>query len=62
MEKGFRSKFKYFLSPENNYVIDYGDFSVEITGAEIMSRLYREFHLERLLLDDTDTDSESSQK
>ncbi len=36
MEKPATSKFKYFLSPENTYIIDYGDTAVEITGARIM--------------------------
>jgi hypothetical protein len=36
MEKPTTSKFKYFLSPENTYIIDYGDTAVEITGARIM--------------------------
>jgi hypothetical protein len=39
MEKPTTSKFKYFLSPENTYIIDYGDTAVEITGARIMGIL-----------------------
>lgn len=30
-------KFKYILSPENTYVIDFGDYVYEIRGSEIMS-------------------------
>jgi hypothetical protein len=39
MHKSTTPKFKYFLSPENTYVIDYGDTAVEITGAKIMDIL-----------------------
>lgn len=39
MQKPVTSKFKYFLSPENTYIIDYGDTAVEITGARIMDIL-----------------------
>ena len=39
MEKPTTSKFKYFLSAENTYIIDYGDTAVEITGAKIMTIL-----------------------
>jgi hypothetical protein len=39
MDKPTTPKFKYFLSPENTYVIDYGDAALEITGAKIMGIL-----------------------
>jgi|LauGreDrversion4_2_1035121.scaffolds.fasta_scaffold26247_4 hypothetical protein len=39
MEKPTTPKFKYFLSAENTYIIDYGDTAVEITGAKIMGIL-----------------------
>ncbi len=39
MDKPKTSKFKYFLSPENTYIVDYGDKAVEITGARIMTIL-----------------------
>lgn len=34
------SKFKYLLSPDNVYLIEYENFTAEITGAEIMKILY----------------------
>lgn len=34
------SKFKYLLSAENVYLIEYERFTAEITGAEIMKILY----------------------
>lgn len=40
MDKPTTSKFKYFLSPENTYIIDFGDIVAEIKGAEIMSIVY----------------------
>ena len=40
MDKPIQPKFKYILSPENTYIIDYGDFVYEISGAEIMKRIY----------------------
>ncbi|NBU99918.1 MAG: hypothetical protein EBS31_00385 [Burkholderiaceae bacterium] len=39
MSNPITPKFKYFLSPENTYIIDYGDTAVEITGARIMTIL-----------------------
>ena len=33
-------KFKYMLSPENTYIIDFGDYVAEIKGANIMTILY----------------------
>lgn len=39
MQQPTTPKFKYFLSPENTYVVDYGDAAVEITGAKIMGIL-----------------------
>lgn len=39
MSKPTTPKFKYFLSPENTYIIDYGDRAVEIKGAKIMEIL-----------------------
>jgi hypothetical protein len=44
-----QSKFKYILSPENTYIIDYGDFVAEIKGSEIMSFMRREYYLKNLL-------------
>lgn len=41
-----QKKFKYIISPENTYILDYGEFHSEITGAEIMSILYREKYLD----------------
>jgi hypothetical protein len=43
MDKPSTSKFKYFLSPENTYIIDYGDLVVQITGAEIMKLVETEY-------------------
>lgn len=37
MAKFEQPKFKYILSPENTYVIDFGDFVYEIRGSEIMN-------------------------
>lgn len=34
-----QSKFKYLLSPENTYIIDFGDFIYEVKGAEIMNKI-----------------------
>lgn len=48
-------KFKYILSPENTYIVDFGDFVSEVSGADIMSRLRREFALNHFWLGDTDT-------
>jgi hypothetical protein len=42
-------KFKYLLSPENVYILDFGDFQAQIKGEDIMARLYREFKLEEML-------------
>lgn len=39
MDNPVTHKFKYFLSAENTYIIDYGDSAVEITGAKIMTIL-----------------------
>jgi len=41
-----QKKFKYLLSPENTYLIDYGDFTVEIGGSEIMKILMLEKYLD----------------
>jgi hypothetical protein len=46
-----QSKFKYILSPENTYILDYGDFTAEVKGSEIMSFLRRQYYLENLLQD-----------
>ena len=43
MAKPEQTKFKYFLSPENTYIIDYGDSAVEISGAQIMELIKKEF-------------------
>lgn len=32
-------KFKYILSPENTYIIDFGDYVIELSGARIMEIL-----------------------
>lgn len=40
MAKIEQPKFKYILSPENTYVIDFGDFVYEIKGSEIMNILH----------------------
>lgn len=48
MDKPVQPKFKYILSPENTYMIDYGDFVAEIKGSEIMSFLRREYYLQDL--------------
>jgi hypothetical protein len=45
-------KFKYLLSPENIYIIDFGDFKAEVTGQEIMNRIYRELNLEKTFTED----------
>ena len=34
-----QSKFRYLLSPENTYIIDFGDFIYEVKGAEIMNKI-----------------------
>jgi hypothetical protein len=34
-----QSKFKYLLSPENTYIIDFGDFIYEVKGSEIMNKI-----------------------
>jgi hypothetical protein len=57
-----QSKFKYILSPENTYIIDFGDFVAEVTGAHIMDHLRRELYLEHLWLNDTDTSKVFDQK
>ena len=44
-------KFKYILSPENTYILDYGDFTAEVKGSEIMDFLRRQYYLENLLQD-----------
>jgi len=49
MNETEQSKFKYILSPENTYIIDYGDFVAEIKGSEIMSFMRREYYLKNLL-------------
>lgn len=46
MAKPEQSKFKYMLSPENTYIIDYGDFVYEVKGSEIMAMLRREAWLD----------------
>ena len=46
-----QSKFKYILSPENIYIIDYGDFVAEIKGSELMAFLRKEYYLQNLLQD-----------
>ena len=51
-----QSKFKYILSPENTYIIDYGDFVAEIKGSEIMAFMRRDFYLQNLL-EDLDKDN-----
>lgn len=47
-----QKKFKYLLSPENTYIIDYGEFSTEISGAEIMAILRREKYLDYIMTED----------
>jgi hypothetical protein len=42
MAKIEQPKFKYILSPENTYVVDFGNLVHEISGADIM-KLIREF-------------------
>jgi hypothetical protein len=39
MDKPATTKFKYILSPENTYIVDFGDLTVEILGSEIMSMI-----------------------
>jgi hypothetical protein len=51
MENPVQSKFKYILSPENTYILDYGDFVAEIKGSEIMAFMRREYYLQNLLQD-----------
>lgn len=53
MAKPEQSKFKYLLSPENTYIIDYGDFSYEILGSEIMRIIRAEKLLDELIPKDT---------
>ena len=43
MDKPTTSKFKYFLSPENTYIIDFGDMVVEISGAQIMKLIENKY-------------------
>jgi hypothetical protein len=50
------NKFKYLLFPEHTYILTFDDFggkpfSVEVSGSEIMSRLRREYALEKALED-----------
>lgn len=49
MNRPEQSKFKYILSPENTYIIDYGDFVAEIKGSEIMAVMRREYYLKDLI-------------
>jgi hypothetical protein len=51
-----QSKFKYILSPENTYVLDYGDFTAEVKGSDIMAFMRRDFYLQNLL-EDLDKDN-----
>lgn len=54
------SKFKYFLSPENIYVIDYGDISVQVSGAQIMAQIRRSVLAERMFSDYDDGSNPTS--
>ena len=49
MAKPEQSKFKYLLSPENTYIIDYGEFTYEISGAEVMEIVRQSKYLDDLL-------------
>ena len=51
MSRPEQSKFKYILSPENTYILDYGDFVAEIKGSELMAFLRKEYYLQNLLQD-----------
>jgi hypothetical protein len=48
-------KFKYLLIPENVYIIDFGDFTGQATGQQIIDRLRREFSTERLFEEQDDS-------
>lgn len=43
MAKPEQPRFKYILSPENTYIVDYGDTVVEISGAQIMELIEKGF-------------------
>jgi hypothetical protein len=45
------SKFKYLLTPENVYIMDFGDFQAQATGQQIMDQLRRIYLLETLFDD-----------
>jgi hypothetical protein len=56
MEKPAQPKFKYMISPENTYILDYGDFVAEIKGSALMEFLRKQYYLQNLL-EDLDKDN-----
>ena len=46
MAKPEQSKFKYILSPENTYIVDYGDLVYEVKGSLIMEIIRKEAKLD----------------
>lgn len=49
MAKTERNVFKYILSPENTYIIDYGDVAYEVKGSRIMEIIRKESQLDDLV-------------
>ena len=45
------SKFKFPIYPDRVYTLKYEDFSVEVSGEEILAMFYRDAHLENMLKD-----------
>lgn len=53
MAKPERNVFKYILSPENTYIIDYGDVAYEVKGSRIMEIIRQEAKLDELIGSDS---------
>jgi hypothetical protein len=49
-------KFKYLISPENTYILTYDDFSLQITGADILAYFKKEALAEKSSLEEGQKD------
>jgi hypothetical protein len=43
------SKFKFPIFEDRSYTLDYGDFSVEVSGEDILSAFRRSAYLDKLI-------------